>query len=413
MDTGKIFDDCTGLIQNTDLKTRMAGIRQDILDRSTDYDARADAGEMHIIARHEPGLGDVAAEDLIKNYTLRMSRKNVPARPVYDALKILPRNNRCPFCNYGSVETLDHFLPKKIYPGFSVKPTNLVGSCDRCNRLKLSAAPTGPDDGFMHPYFDCINHTVWLQAEIVPSTPAAATFHVGSPSELDANLVSRIRTQFHTLELARLYSDAAADEIVDIEHALKEILSADGADAVGRIFATSADLGVTQTSILGGRPSMPRSRTQTGFAAEAFTPVPISDKRILGSTIHCAVLRLLHCPRGNISYGRPLHSESRLDCRQSKFHPDRSPHNKYCPPLLYIILLQTLRAVWQTLELRNRLMLPHEFYVFDETFSCRRLNHFCASGEGTETLMAASFFKPSVRFLPAPPGDASPNFCSP
>ena len=107
-----------------------------ILDRSTDYDARADAGQMHIIARHEAGLGDVAAEDLIKNYTLRMSRKGVPARAVYDALKILPRNNRCPFCNYGSVETLDHVLPKNIYPGFSVKPTNLVGSCDRYNRLK-------------------------------------------------------------------------------------------------------------------------------------------------------------------------------------------------------------------------------------------------------------------------------------
>ena len=232
VDTGKIFDDCTSLIQNADLKARMAGIRQDILDRSTDYDARAQAGEMHIIARHEAGLGDVAAEDLIKNYTLRMSRKGVPARAVYDALKILPRNNRCPFCNYGSVETLDHVLPKKIYPGFSVKPTNLVGSCDRCNRLKLSSAPTGPDDGFMHPYFDCVNHTVWLQAEIVPSTPAAATFHVGSPSALDADLVSRIRTQFEGLELARLYSNAAADEIVDIEDALKGISRADGADAV-------------------------------------------------------------------------------------------------------------------------------------------------------------------------------------
>ena len=171
IDTGKTFDDCIGLIKNAGLKARMAGIRQDILDRSTDYDTRADTAEMHIIARHEAGLGDVAAEDLIKNYTLRMSRKGVPARAVYDALKILPQNNRCPFCNYGPVETLDHVLPKNIYPGFSVKPTNLVGSCERCNKLKHSAAPTGPDDGFMHPYFDSVNHIVWLQAEIIPSTP--------------------------------------------------------------------------------------------------------------------------------------------------------------------------------------------------------------------------------------------------
>ncbi len=148
IDTGETFDDCTRLIRNPDLRVRMTGIRQNILDLSADYDARAEAGEMHLIARHEVGLGNVAGEDLKKNYTSRMARKDVPARAVYDALKILPRNNRCPFCNYGSVETLDHVLPKQIYPGFSVKPTNLVGSCDRCNRLKWEAAPTGPDDGF-------------------------------------------------------------------------------------------------------------------------------------------------------------------------------------------------------------------------------------------------------------------------
>ena len=210
----------------------MAAIRQDILDRSTDYDAQAEAGEMHIIARHESGLGNVPAKDLINNYTYRMARKGAPARAVYDALKILPRNNRCPFCNYGSVETLDHVLPKQFYPGFSVKPTNLVGSCDRCNRLKWNAAPTGPGDGFLHPYFDRINHTIWLSAEIVPSTPAAATFHVGTSAALDTDLISRIQTQFDGLELAHLYSNVAADEIVDIEDALIAIFQADGADGV-------------------------------------------------------------------------------------------------------------------------------------------------------------------------------------
>ena len=232
IDTGRTFDDCISHIRSQRLKARMAGIRQDILDRSTDYDARAEVGEMHIIARHEDGLGDVAAKDLINNYTSRMARKGVPARPIYDALKTLPRNNRCPFCNYGSVETLDHVLPKQFYPGFSVKPTNLVGSCDRCNRLKLTAAPTGPHDGFLHPYFDCVNHMIWLMAEVVPSTPAAATFYVGNPAALGADIVSRIQSQFEGLELARLYSNAAADELVDIEDALKDIFQADGGHGV-------------------------------------------------------------------------------------------------------------------------------------------------------------------------------------
>ena len=119
----------------------MMGIRQEILDRSNDYDVRAKAGEMYLIERHEAGLGDVAAKDLISNYTSRMVRKQVPARAVYDALKALPRNNRCPFCNYGPVETLDHVLPKELYPGFSVKPTNLVEAVIDAIDLKEQPLP--------------------------------------------------------------------------------------------------------------------------------------------------------------------------------------------------------------------------------------------------------------------------------
>ena len=192
----------------------------------------AAAGELHCIARYEAGLGDVAGADLIENYTLRMARRGVPARAIHDALKVLPRNNRCPLCNCGSVETLGHVLPKRIDPGFSVKPANLVGSCGRCNRLKHDVAPAGPDDGYLHPLFDCEEDTIRLKAEIARSAPAAATFRVGNSAALDSDLVSRVRTEFDGLQLARLYSDAAADEIVDIEHARHGIYRAHGADAV-------------------------------------------------------------------------------------------------------------------------------------------------------------------------------------
>ena len=232
IDTGKTFDDCANLIRNPPLRASMIGLRPDILAISALYDERAEAGEIHLIARHPNGLNRVAGSDLIKNYTQRMVRKGVPARAVYDALKILPRYNRCPYCNYGSVETLDHVLPKEIYPGFSVKPTNLVGCCDRCNRLKGNAAPTGPEDGFLHPYFDQVNNAVWLFADVVESVPAAVTFHVENPRALDIDLVSRIRAQFDDLELARLYSDAAAEEIADIEDSLEEVFQTGGAEAV-------------------------------------------------------------------------------------------------------------------------------------------------------------------------------------
>ncbi|MEX2746285.1 HNH endonuclease signature motif containing protein [Rhizobium mongolense] len=230
-DTGKTFDDCAALIKNAALRANMTAIRQNILNMSSDYDARGELAELHLIAQHQ-GVANVEASDLKKNYTSRMARKGVPARAVYDALKILPKNNRCPYCNYGSVETLDHVLTKDLYPAFSVAPINLVGCCDRCNRLKGEAAPTGPNDGYLHPYFDRVNHAVWLVAEVAHSTPAAATFRAENLSGLDGALFSRIQTQFDGLELARLYSDAASDEIVDIADVLEEVFQSGGAEAV-------------------------------------------------------------------------------------------------------------------------------------------------------------------------------------
>lgn len=232
IDTGTTFDQCTGIIRNRNLQDRMNGIRQEILDRSDQYDGQAEVEELHLIMGHEIGVGDVTGLDLKKNYTTRMVRKGVPARPVYDALKILPANNRCPFCNYGPVETLDHILPKTQYPAFAVKPTNLVGCCDRCNRLKSEAVPTGPGDLYLHPYFDNVDHANWLKAELVHSMPAVAEFYVDEPDELTPDQLSRINTQFEGLGLAGLYSDAAADEIVDIAEMLEELFAEGGAEAV-------------------------------------------------------------------------------------------------------------------------------------------------------------------------------------
>lgn len=231
-DVGTTFDDCASLIRNPLLRERMNALRQTIIDMASDYDERGEAAELHLIAHHQAGIGNVAAADLKKNYTSRMARKDVPARSVYDALKILPKNNRCPYCSFGSVETLDHVLTKDIFPAFSVTPINLVGCCDRCNRLKGEAAPTGPHDGFLHPYFDRVNHVVWLTAEVVQSTPAAVLFRVEDPLTLDADLVSRMRVQFDDLEMGRLYSDASSDEIADIADVLEDVYQAGGAQAV-------------------------------------------------------------------------------------------------------------------------------------------------------------------------------------
>lgn len=64
--------------------------------------------------------------------------------------------NHCPACGeLGTPNTLDHYLPKRLYPHFCVTPLNLFPMCDACQEKKREK--TGDVDSprfFIHPYFD-------------------------------------------------------------------------------------------------------------------------------------------------------------------------------------------------------------------------------------------------------------------
>lgn len=61
----------------------------------------------------------------------------------------------CPYCGCGGAATLDHYLPKNIFPEFAVLPINLVPSCGVCNNYKGDLWRSGDDSAtFLHAYFD-------------------------------------------------------------------------------------------------------------------------------------------------------------------------------------------------------------------------------------------------------------------
>lgn len=67
----------------------------------------------------------------------------------------------CSMCGAPNPGTLDHVLPKDIYPEFSIFLLNLVPAC-LCN-IKRGVVYRGvaPDQRVLHPYFDtCLNHRI-------------------------------------------------------------------------------------------------------------------------------------------------------------------------------------------------------------------------------------------------------------
>jgi hypothetical protein len=232
INAGDAFATCIKGIQDRGLSHRLSSVRADIEAASADYESKASAGDLHLIGTSKSVGGVVTKDEMVKLYDRRMASKTGPGRAIYDQIRLLPAGDRCPFCDQRNVSTLDHILPKSLYPALTVAPYNLVGSCVECNKVKLATAPTTPEDNALHPYFDDISQQQWLEGRVVQQNPCAVVFRVAPPSAWNAVMIARVKAQFNMLGLSSLYSSEAAREISNIRHNLQTHFDADGAQAV-------------------------------------------------------------------------------------------------------------------------------------------------------------------------------------
>lgn len=236
LDPGNTFDTCISKVKNKDLKDRLVGVRQTIVDHSSDFDVRAAAAELHLIEQAVSVDGQVTKDEMVALYDGRFAGKKGPGRSIYSALQLLPKDGRCPYCDHRDVSTLDHVLPKTLFPSLAVTPSNLVGSCKDCNKAKLAVAPTNASDAILHPYFDDVSTATWLRAQVVEQSVCAVLFRVEVQETWSQPLNDRLKNQFKALGLARLYSQQAAREMSGIRKNLIRVYEAGagGANAVKR-----------------------------------------------------------------------------------------------------------------------------------------------------------------------------------
>jgi len=102
----------------------------------------------------------------------------------------------CPACGEdGTPNTLDHYLPKDIYPEFAITPLNLFPMCDICQGEKGTKTLDEDDQRFfLHPYFDVFTEKQVVMLEISKPFESPTTITVrphSDLSEVDASLVKR------------------------------------------------------------------------------------------------------------------------------------------------------------------------------------------------------------------------------
>lgn len=209
-DAGDTYNTCINRVKNRELRDRLRSVRRTIVADAAEYEARANSQTLNLIAVTNSVAGVVTADEMVRVYDQRMAGKKGPGRAIYDAIKLLPKGDRCPFCDQRNISTLDHILPKTLYPSLAVTPLNLAGACMECNKAKLDIAPTTQEEVVLHPYFDDLMDDQWLVAEVVQQNPCAIVFDVFRPRAWDDLTETRVRRQFAIFRLPYLYSSQAA-----------------------------------------------------------------------------------------------------------------------------------------------------------------------------------------------------------
>src|SRR5262249_53874444 len=99
----------------------------------------------------------------------------------------------CPMCGSPVTGTLDHYLPRKVFPEFSVMAANLIPACTHCNsgKKRLIFKGTREYERFLHPYFDKVaDAPIWL-IRIAPPY-RAATFEPSVISTVSDDLAKTV-----------------------------------------------------------------------------------------------------------------------------------------------------------------------------------------------------------------------------
>lgn len=223
-----VFNACIDRVRNVDLKYRLLSCSQEIVDASTEFDAKAPNALLHTILPKDNVANSVTVDEMKAVYTDRMAKKLSPGHIYYDKLMSLPAHGRCPLCSQRVVSTLDHHLPKAHFPSLAVSPLNLIPACKDCNKIKSDDVPACSEEETLHPYYDDVETFVWVKAKLSETLPVAIEFYVDPPINCESILAERLKNHFKVFELAELYVSHAAEELASIEFIAKKIFDSGG-----------------------------------------------------------------------------------------------------------------------------------------------------------------------------------------
>ena len=210
-----IYDKCVSSIQDTDEIQELNDYKYIYLLNASDYDYYASKGNLYMLSKIT--LPIIKHRNFVEYQTIKNDLRNLydklhnnkGARLYYNKIRSL--SNKCPFCGFGHIYTLDHYLPKSHFPIFSILPYNLVPCCRDCNAKKGSNYAMSVDLQTLHPYYDSdILSERLVFAKILEQDPMSIKFYVKHTDKICEN---RAKTHFQVYELPKRFAVEAVERI--------------------------------------------------------------------------------------------------------------------------------------------------------------------------------------------------------
>ena len=198
-------------------------------------------------------VGNLTKQELTDLYSKGMVASKGAARKQYDQIKLLAREE-CPYCggcgefvDDEGIGTLDHFLPKAMFPAYSVLPANLVPACATCNTGMSSNFPIDANHQPLHPYFDAPHFfdEKWTTVTVLEEVPIMVSFDVNAPAGWSEKDKQRVFHHFKDCMLGGRYRIKVASDVsslIDQRKTVHRDLSSDDFREILRVVADNVAL---------------------------------------------------------------------------------------------------------------------------------------------------------------------------
>lgn len=214
-----VLKSCISNIRDKELVKKINNESHYFKESEVNYIKIATEGELSKLISKNNVNSSITKEEMLFLYKKMVGKKN-PARSYYDDIMI--RAQICPMCGCRVTHTLDHILPKTIYPEYAVNPSNLVPCCRDCNSDKNTSIPTAEAET-LHPYFDFVDDERWLYATIVLEPRIGFLFYIKKPDTWGEDKFNKVQNHFEGFQLASLFQILASEEFGGLKAVFGEL----------------------------------------------------------------------------------------------------------------------------------------------------------------------------------------------